>query len=72
MYSHWVSYLECFCFECRLLIGVEEKINNALWEDKINVFHEFTKKHEEIFIFIHDFFACADDYQYLETRENNE
>ena len=55
------------------LIGTEEKINNAPWEDMIDVFHEISKKHEEIFIFMYNFFTSAGDYnQYLEARENNE
>ena len=57
----------------RFLIGAENEISEAPWEEKINVFLNFDKKNlEEIFVFIHNFHSCPNKYnKYLENRQKD-
>ena len=60
------------CSVYRFLISAENEISEEPWEEKINAFLNFTKKNKEIFVFIHDFYSCSDEYnKYLENRQND-
>ena len=47
------------CAVHKFLFGLEEKIANANWKDKIDEFVLYVKQNDKIFKFVHDFYEIS-------------